>query len=145
MTAKVVDKDGNVIPLNVQATSKLISKEVRNGETHYIGKTDIEAKVNVKLIKKPSVAQLLLANTAYAASGGSGSGSDYVISWINQHETAYWDYVWGGNSKYYKWTGMTGYWTRDTTRYYAHHAYFKTAYMGVPLNGGSTSGSATSG
>lgn len=129
-----IDKDGNKIPLKTKAIHKLNSKTTQNGETHYKGQTNIEVSVNIKEVTKPSIAQRLLANTAYAY---SGSGTDINPSTITQYETAYWDYVYGssGNLKYYKWTRMEGYWTRGETRYYAHDAYFEAAAMGVKLDG----------
>lgn len=136
--ASAVDKEGKQIPLHTKAKHKLIRKYVQDGETHYIGQTDLEVPVNIQNVTESGIAHLLSPTIAYA---NSGSGTDTVISTITQHETAYWEYVYGstGDLRYYKWTGMTGYWTRGETRYYTHDAHFQTAAMGVKVEGGSLS------
>ncbi|GAB6173673.1 hypothetical protein JCM15765_31510 [Paradesulfitobacterium aromaticivorans] len=143
IVSSAIDKDGKQIPLHTKAKHKLIRKYVQDGETHYIGQTDLEVPVNIQNVTESGIAHLLSPTIAYA---NSGSGTDTVISTITQHETAYWEYVYGstGDLRYYKWTGMTGYWTRGETRYYTHDAHFQTAAMGVKVEGGSFVASATS-
>lgn len=109
VTSKYIDKQGKEIPLVTKTNHKLLSKKTVNGVTELTGQTDIGVKININTEQKPSVAQRMLANTAYA---NSGSGSDTQASWVTQHFTAYWTYYISNSVSYYTVNHMTGYWTR---------------------------------